>query len=224
MMPWEDPGPQTMTVEIPTPDGLLRVEQTMQTITWEDADDEHWRFTDAQGHDHAYDPAGARVPYVGLSRKRNRPRQRSHFSHYPTLVWVVDHQHYCLGNEGLYAHDMHWVEDGHWECLRCHQHIEPGHGPGSKTIPVSRTATLTEETATADLPPGWAEDQRYIGQVTWQSKGGQPTVTRTRILGQDEAETLMGAQLERDRQRERDAEARTVKRKLGYPPSFGEDL
>ena len=39
-----------------------------------------------------------------------------------------------MGNEGLYAHDPHIVEEGHYECRQCGETIRPGHGPGSKPI------------------------------------------------------------------------------------------
>ena len=82
---------------------------------------ERWVFTDSHGHEHRYDKG------------------------YPTLDFVVDEQHWCMGNEGLYAHDPHWaVDESHYECKACRERIRPAVDPPGtpKGIPGPWDATL----------------------------------------------------------------------------------
>jgi hypothetical protein len=63
---------------------------------------EGWTYTDRQGHEHRYEHG------------------------YPTLELVVDASHWCMGNEGLYAHDPHEaVDESHYECRICRETIQP---------------------------------------------------------------------------------------------------
>jgi hypothetical protein len=81
---------------------------------------ERWQFTDANGHAHRYDHG------------------------YPTLTYVVDAQHWCHGDEGLYNHDEHWaVDEAHYECLICGVVVEPAMDPPytPKHIPGMRDYT-----------------------------------------------------------------------------------
>jgi hypothetical protein len=81
---------------------------------------ERWRFTDANGHEHHYDKG------------------------YPSLSLVIDESHWCLGNEGVYAHDPHEAVDrSHYQCRICGEVIEPTLDPPftRKQIPRLRTCT-----------------------------------------------------------------------------------
>lgn len=82
---------------------------------------EHWAFTDANGHEHLYDHG------------------------YPTLEMVVDAEHWCNGDEGWARHDPHMhVDEAHYECRQCREVIKPAMDPGGtrKSVPGSVTATL----------------------------------------------------------------------------------
>lgn len=100
----------------------LSVNQDWINVTSEyPTPDERWRFTDSNGHEHHYDHG------------------------YPTLDLVIDREHWCLGNEGLYSHDEHMaVDESHFECKQCREIIEPSQHPGGwpQHIPGMRTATL----------------------------------------------------------------------------------
>lgn len=126
------------SVSVMLPEGELRCEIVTQTVTSEDAYYEWWKFTDAQGHRHAYTErtATGQVWYRG---KRKRDDRATNF---PTLRKVIDSRRRCDGHEGLYNHDPHWVEEGHRECLQCGEVIEPGHGPVSKPIVTGEYAYL----------------------------------------------------------------------------------
>jgi hypothetical protein len=90
--------------------------------------DPDWRHTDRQGHEHRYERG------------------------YPTLDLIVDASHWCMGNEGLYAHDQHEaVDESHYECLLCRETIEPGLLPPGYPQTI---AGLIVATATAVLDDG----------------------------------------------------------------------
>jgi hypothetical protein len=219
-----DARPGSRIAEMVLPEGLLRIEMTLQHVTWEDGPDEWWKFTDANGHQHAYAETSLYVPIRdetprGLKRARKRrkagkaPKTRP--THYPTLFLVITERHRCYGDEGLYNHDPHWVETTHYECRICGLTIEPGHGPDSKLVPVSRTATLTEEMI--DPPPGWLDG--HDARMTWSKLGR--VATRTRILSPAEATDLINAELARKDDQARQDSARKVAGQLGYPEPFG---
>src|SRR5260221_6154198 len=139
----------TQTADVALTEGLLRIETVMQQVTWEDAPDELWAFTDAQGHHHLYQ--GRQVQGELDDRaKHKKHREVTGWTHYATLVLVIDSRRFCDGHEGVYNHDPHWVEETHYECRQCGQVIEPGHGPWSKLIPSSRTAYLDSERITKE--------------------------------------------------------------------------
>lgn len=62
--------------------------------------DPDWRFTDGRGHSH------------WRSKKEDNP--------YPTLIWIVDDPGYD-GDDDYYCPPR-----GHYECVICGEHIEPG--------------------------------------------------------------------------------------------------
>jgi hypothetical protein len=217
-------GGFTQTTEAALPEGLLRIETVVQEITWEDAADEGWKFTDAYGHEHAYAKTPPHMPIrddTKRGRKRARKRRaagkrpRTRPTHYPTLFLVITARHRCYGDEGLYNHDPHWVETTHYECRICGLTIEPGHGPGSKLVPVSRTATLTEEMT--DPPPGWLDG--HDARVTWRKLG--QVATRVRVLSQEETAVLVDAEGRRQAEQAQADTARSVATGLGYPAPFG---
>lgn len=49
--------------------------------------DPRWRGTDSNGHEHHYDHG------------------------YPTLDYVIDAEHWCMGDEGIAPHDPHMAVD-----------------------------------------------------------------------------------------------------------------
>jgi len=208
--------PSVSSWELVLADGrVLRAEQTSQLITWEDEAYEDWAFTDAQGHAHVYARPSQRVSYRDLTRRKGK-RKRHHDSRYPTLRWVVEARHHCDGREGLYSHDPHWVTDrAHYECRQCGEVIEPGHGPGSKAIPVSRSVTVTE--TMTDPPPEWLEGHQ--GKITHTR--GVATGTRERLLSVAEADELIAAELAGRDEAAQAETARQVATALGYPPEFG---
>jgi hypothetical protein len=95
------------TFDFPTPAGTLRMERTYTEVNVEGlVADEKWRFTDSNGHEHAY----------GETRG----------DRYPTLRYVVDE--WCYRDHGLYGGsdpDGHPAA-GHYECLQCGETIRPG--------------------------------------------------------------------------------------------------
>lgn len=81
---------------------------------------EDWRFKDRNGHEHHYDHG------------------------YPTLELVVDESHWCLGNEGLGAHDPHEaVDESHYECLICRVTVKPKMDPPGTPRSVRGLTTWT---------------------------------------------------------------------------------
>jgi hypothetical protein len=101
----------------------LTVDPVVVDVTSERATpNEHWTFTDAQGHEHRYDRG------------------------YPTLDLVVDAEHWCDGSEGWQPHDEHMVVDeSHYECKLCREVIEPALDPPfmPKFVPGSVDARLS---------------------------------------------------------------------------------
>jgi hypothetical protein len=99
----------------------------------------HWRFTDAEGHEHRWDHG------------------------YPTLTRVVDAEHWCDGNEGIARHDPHMATDeAHYECAICGEVIEPEMDPPytPKTIPGHITYTLTGHRSNGAKVTAWlTEDE-----------------------------------------------------------------
>jgi hypothetical protein len=204
--------------EYRTPDGLLVIEQTYQEVTWEDAPVETWAATDSHGHRHAFTrPARpGREQYIndrGLRRNHTVP------THYPSLYYKIDRWHACDGREGLYSHDPHWaVDESHYECRQCRERIEPAHGPGSKLIPASRKATLTE--ATTRPPAGWVAEGQLAGDVQVERRAGVTTYTRTRLLLPAEAKQRWAAAIRAEQQEIRQRHATAVAAALGYPEAF----
>lgn len=88
--------------------------------------DPKWRAADSNGHEHYYE-----------------------YEHgYPTLRYVVDASHWCDGTEGYQRHEPHeQIDEAHYECLICGEHVEPGTLPPytPQWIPgtISATATAT---------------------------------------------------------------------------------
>src|SRR5262249_30090329 len=75
---------------------------------------------------------------------RKGKRRKDRATHYPTLRLIIDRRWTCYEEHGsgLSAPEPHKVEETHYECAQCSERIEPGHGPGSKFIPVSEAAYL----------------------------------------------------------------------------------
>jgi hypothetical protein len=150
------------TVEQVLPAGVLRIEMTTQVITWEDASDEHWSWSDAAGHLHCYvKPAQPGERWRKDRRRKDRP------THYPTLRLIVDRRWRCSGLSA-YGSDPHWVEDSHYECIRCGERVTPGHGPGAKSIPVSRSIYLNDELITKPVAEA-------LLSAYWTERNSEPT-------------------------------------------------
>lgn len=116
----------------------LEVRQEWIDVTSErSSPNEHWTFTDANGHEHRYDHG------------------------YPTLEFVIDESHWCDGSEGLYNHDPHEAVDvAHYECLICRELIVPKMDPPytPKRIPGMRSATLTGLRSDGATVEAWLMD------------------------------------------------------------------
>jgi len=167
----------TSTIEMALPEGVLLIERTLQEITWEDAADEHWRFTDVNGHEHAFAKQSAEGE---VWRKGKRRKDR--LTHYPTLRLIIDRRWTCYEEHGigLSAPEPHTVEETHYECRECGERIEPGHGPGSTTIPTREAAYLDGELISR-------ERRDELLRAEWQRHGererAETAVRVTRTLG-----------------------------------------
>lgn len=117
---------QVRTARYSTGRWALELQQTLITYETDHPDaDPHWRHTDGAGHPHHYERAG---------------------EPYPTLRYVIDAEHWCDGvSEGWEEHDPHMhVDESHYECLICGEHIKPGQRPpGHRSIPGTTSVELT---------------------------------------------------------------------------------
>lgn len=135
--------PTTASAEMVTSAGVVRVVQHGDLITWADGPDERWRYTDCAGHEHAYQRQAEWLDAVRPRRRCEGTKTFRDSTHYPTLRYVIEREHHCDGREGLYSHDQHWVTDAaRYECRQCGEHIRPGRGPGSRTMPTGRETYL----------------------------------------------------------------------------------
>lgn len=86
-----------------TPNWQLSVEVEQIEITSNaPRTDPAWKHVDKQGHVHAYGEHGS----------------------LPTLTWVVDYEGGVYCDEDGYPEE--YPDKGHWECVQCGEHIEPG--------------------------------------------------------------------------------------------------
>jgi hypothetical protein len=168
------------TVTMMLPEGELRCEADYTTVTFEDSYYDDWKYTDRHGHQHRY---AERATPGEVWRKGKRRRDRP--THFPTLREIIDSRHKCYGWEGLYAHEPHWVEEGHYECRQCGERIEPAHGPVSKPVLTSEAAYLNGE-----------------------------------LISRERRDELITAEMNRQDEQRRSADAAKVISGLGYPEAF----
>ncbi len=94
------------TFEFAVAEGTVRLERDYTEVNiGSRVADESWRFTDGNGHKHAY---------IG------KPREP--IDHYPTLVYVPGPEYYCAECDD--EHEDYAVS--HYECRTCGEVIEPG--------------------------------------------------------------------------------------------------
>src|SRR5579859_3454487 len=101
----------TMKISNTLSDGTV-LEATMELIRvqYQSTLDEHWKFTDAAGHEHSYGTEAF---------------------HYPTLNEIYEDEPCAAHGE-----DPDYYPLSHYECMDCGEHITPGtKGPGEVCLP-----------------------------------------------------------------------------------------
>lgn len=114
----------------------VEVEQITVDTMGGPSPDPDWHYTDHHGH-----------PHLRIGDE------------WPTLRWVVDRTYFCED-----CQDEH--EEGHWECVRCHEHIAPGtvHRPAQRLYrPGPRTYYVNDEPVTEEHAKKVAQAAGY----TW---------------------------------------------------------
>jgi hypothetical protein len=79
--------------------------------------DTRWRYTDANGHLHAWYVKGETAPAAQYSPSASYDL--------PTLLWVVDGVAYYPDGESY--------EYGHYECVQCGEHVKPANTADTET-------------------------------------------------------------------------------------------
>ena len=126
-------------MELVGPWGELRIEQDVIEVSVMVEPDPDWRYTDQQGHKHAYVPGEE--------------------DHYPTLVTVLEEPYWCPD-----CHDEH--QDSHHECVICGEEIVPGSRvpPGPTYMPGMKQAFLNDEPISGEHADEILEQARRMAE------------------------------------------------------------